>query len=140
MYLTKKERKRIRRQARAEREREKRDKMIMGLIPAPETKFKLSNFMKILGDQAVADPSKVEMRVIKEMQKRQLNHEMRNLARKLTPAERREKKRKKLLEDTSRQVHVAVFSVKDLSFGKLRFKVDVNAQQYNLTGSGKQSS
>ncbi|CAM9669403.1 unnamed protein product, partial [Ectocarpus fasciculatus] len=135
MYLTKKERKRIRRQAREEREREKRDKLIMGLIPAPETKFKLSNFMKILGDQAVADPSKVELRVIKEMQKRQLNHEMRNLARKLTPAERKEKKRKKLVEDTSRQVHVAVFRVKDFSYGKLRFKVDVNAQQLNLTGT-----
>lgn len=135
MYLTKKERKRIRRQAREEREREKRDKMIMGLIPAPETKFKLSNFMKILGDQAVADPSKVELRVIKEMQKRQLNHEMRNLARKLTPAERKEKKRKKLMEDTSRQVHTAVFRVKDFSYGKLRFKVDVNAQQLNLTGT-----
>ena len=49
LYLTKKERKRIRRSAREEREQEKRDKMLMGLIPAPEPKFKLSNFMKILG-------------------------------------------------------------------------------------------
>ena len=54
MYLTKKERKRIRKTAREEREREKRDKMMMGLLPAPEPKFKLSNFMKVLGDQAVA--------------------------------------------------------------------------------------
>ena len=137
MYLTKKERKRIRRQARQERELEKRDKMMMGLIPAPETKFKLSNFMKLLGDQAVADPSKVELRVIKEMQKRQLVHEMRNLSRTLTPTERKEKKRKKLIEDTSRQVYVALFRVKDFSSGKLRFKVDVNAQQLNLTGVGK---
>jgi hypothetical protein len=36
------------------------------------------------------------------MQQRILNHEMRNEARKLTPAERREKKKKKLMEDTSR--------------------------------------
>lgn len=54
MYLTKKERKRIRKTTREEREREKRDKMMMGLIPAPEPKFKLSNFMKVLGDQAIA--------------------------------------------------------------------------------------
>ena len=54
MYLTKKERKRIRKTAREEREREKRDKMMMGLLPAPEPKFKLSNFMKVLGDQAIA--------------------------------------------------------------------------------------
>ena len=59
VFLTKKERKRVRKAAREEKEREKRDKMMMGLIPAPEPKFKLSNFMKILGDQAVADPSKV---------------------------------------------------------------------------------
>lgn len=48
-YLTKKERKRLRKQVREEREREKRDKMMMGLIAPPEPKFKLSNFMKILG-------------------------------------------------------------------------------------------
>lgn len=80
MYLTKKERKRIRKQTRAAREQEKRDKMMLGLMPVPEPKFKLSNFMKLLGDQAVADPSKVEMKVIEQIQKRQLNHEMRNLA------------------------------------------------------------
>ena len=104
MYLTKKERKRIRRTTRHEREMEKRDKIMMGLIPPPEPKFKLSNFMKILGDQAVSDPSKVEKRVMQQMQQRVLNHEMRNAARKLTPAQRREKKKKKLQEDTSRWV------------------------------------
>jgi U4/U6 small nuclear ribonucleoprotein PRP3 len=136
LYLTKKERKRVRRTAREERELEKRDKMLMGLIPTPEPKFKLSNFMKILGDQAVADPSKVEKRVIQQMQQRRLNHEMRNLAKKLTPAEKKEKKRRKLQEDTSRQVQVAIFRVKDFSDPKHRFKVDVNIQQLNLTGTG----
>jgi hypothetical protein len=106
MFLTKKERKRVRKAAREEREREKRDKMMMGLIPTAEPKFKLSNFMKILGDQAVADPSKVEQRVVQQIQKRLLDHEMRNLANKLTPAERSEKQRRKLMEDTSRQVHL----------------------------------
>lgn len=137
LYLTKKERKRIRRTAREERETEKRDKLLMGLIPAPEPKFKLSNFMKLLGDQAVADPSKVEQRVQLQMQQRQLNHEMRNQAKKLTPAERKEKKRDKLLEDTSRQVHVAIFRVADFTDPKHRFKVDVNAQQLNISGTGE---
>ena len=45
--------------------------MLMGLIPPAEPKFKLSNFMKVLGEQAVADPSKVEMRVVQQMQQRQ---------------------------------------------------------------------
>jgi U4/U6 small nuclear ribonucleoprotein PRP3 len=135
MFLTKKERKRIRRKAREEREREKRDMQMMGLIKAPEPKFKLSNFMKILGDQAVADPSKVEQRVMQQVHERQLMHEMRNLAAKLTPAEKREKLRRKMTEDTSRQVAVALFRVKDLSSGRHRFKVDVNAQQWNLSGA-----
>ena len=133
-YLTKKERKKLRKATRAEREREKRDKMMLGLIPAPEPKFKLSNFMKILGDQAVADPSKIELRVLQQMQQRVLNHEMRNQANKLTPKERKEKKMKKLQEDVSRGVTVAVFRVTDFSCLKYRFKVDVNAQQLFLSG------
>lgn len=136
MYMTKEERKKLRRTTRKQRELEKRDKMMMGLIPAPEPKFKLSNFMKVLGDQAVADPSKVEMKVLQQMQQRVLNHEMRNQAAKLTPQQRKEKRLRKLQEDTSRAVHVAVFRVKDFSNLKYRFKVDVNAQQRFLSGVG----
>lgn len=136
-YLTKQERKKLRKATRREREMEKRDKMMMGLIPAPEPKFKLSNFMKILGDQAVADPSKVEMRVMQQMQQRVLNHEMRNQAAKLTPKERKDKKMAKLQEDTSKGVSVAVFRVKNFQNPKHRFKVDVNAQQLFLSGIGK---
>jgi len=136
MYMTREERKKLRRTTRKQRELEKRDKMMMGLIPAPEPKFKLSNFMKVLGDQAVADPSKVEMKVLQQMQQRVLNHEMRNLAAKLTPQQRKEKRLRKLQEDTSRAVHVAVFRVRDFSNLKYRFKVDVNAQQRFLSGVG----
>jgi hypothetical protein len=46
-YMTKHEQKKLRRTTRHEREQEKRDKMMMGLIPAPEPKFKLSNFMQV---------------------------------------------------------------------------------------------
>lgn len=74
---------------------------------------------------------------MEQMQQRQMNHEMRNQSMKLTPAERKEKKRKKLQEDTTRQVHVAIFRVADFSDPKHRFKVDVNVQQLNLTGTGK---
>jgi len=137
MYLTKKERKKLRKSIRQEREKNKRDQMMLGLLPAAEPKFKLNNFMKILGDQAVADPSKIELKVIQQVQKRILNHEMRNLANKLTPKERKEKKIRKLNEDLSRGCHVAVFRVTNFSCLKYRFKVDVNAQQLFLTGLGK---
>ena len=66
------------------------------------------------------DPSKVEMRVLQQMRQRELNHEMRNLSAKLTPAERKAKRISKLQEDTSRQVYVAVFRIKDFSDPKHR--------------------
>jgi len=137
IFLTKKEQKRVRKTRRQQVEQDRRDKQMMGLLPAPEPKFKLSNFMRILGDQAVADPSKVEARVLQQVKQREIAHEMRNLAAKLTPAERREKKAKKALEAaaTVRQITVAAFGVKSLANPRHRFKVDMNARQYYLTGT-----
>ena len=52
-----------------------------------------------------------------------MNHEMRNAARKLTPAERKDKKRSKILEDTSKASVVALFRIRDMTTGAtgLRF-------------------
>ena len=47
VYLTLKERKRIRRQNREEQRREIQDKITLGLLEAPEPKLKLANFMKV---------------------------------------------------------------------------------------------
>ncbi|CAM9721107.1 unnamed protein product [Phaeothamnion confervicola] len=137
VHLTDKERKRVRRQARQEREREKQDKIALGLLPAAEPKMKLSNFMKVLGEQAVADPSKVERLVMQQIGARKVKHEMANLARALTPEERRAKKARRLQEDTSQEVHVAVFRVAlaALEDPRHRFKVDKNAQQWYMTGA-----
>lgn len=61
-------------------------------------------------------------------------HEEANAARKLTPEQRKAKKLRKLKEDLSCGVHVTVFRVHDISNPALKFKVDMNAQQYHLTG------
>lgn len=57
-------------------------------------------------------------------------HDDRNLARKLTPTERKEKKMKKLLGDAEAGVAtmVSVYRVGTLSSPQLRFKVSVNAE------------
>jgi len=39
-----------------------------------------------------------------------------------------------LNEDTSHEVHIAIFKIKDLRNGKIRFKVTMTAEQFNLTG------
>ncbi|OQR84733.1 U4/U6 small nuclear ribonucleoprotein Prp3 [Achlya hypogyna] len=135
LMLTKAERKRIRRTARAERLKEVQDKIALGLLPPPEPKVKLSNMMRVLQDQAVADPSAIERKVRAQVAQREQNHEMRNLARKLTPEERREKTLRKLKADAAGDIHVAIFRAPDLSHPQHKFKVDVNAQQLHLTGA-----
>ncbi|KAH9110354.1 hypothetical protein LEN26_013806 [Aphanomyces euteiches] len=135
IMLTKAERKRIRRTTRAERLKETQDKIALGLLPPPEPKVKLANMMRVLQDQAVADPSAVERKVRAQVAQREKNHEMRNLARKLTPEERREKTLQKLKKDASGDICVALFKVPILTHPQHKFKVDVNAQQLHLTGA-----
>ncbi len=69
----------------------------------------MSNLMRVLGNEAVQDPTKVEAHVRAQMSKRLANHEKANAERKLTPEQRREKMVRKLKEDTSCGVQVAVF-------------------------------
>ena len=71
-----------------------------------EIKVKLANMMRVLDSAAVADPTKVEKHVREQMAKRQKKHEQDNLARKLTDEQKREKKIRKLQEDTSLGVKV----------------------------------
>ncbi|GMH63771.1 hypothetical protein TrST_g12045 [Triparma strigata] len=134
VYLTQKERKRQRRLNRAEKLQDLRDKQALGLVDAPEQKLTLANFMKVMGDSAVMDPSKMEAVVQKQIQARQDKHMADNEARKLTKEQKDEKKAKKRLEDTSKGLSVAAFFVLDISHRLHRAKVDLTAQQNNLSG------
>ncbi len=136
LQLTTKERKKIKRMSRLEKERERQDLVSAGLIPPKEPRLKLSNMMQILMDEAVADPSAVEAKVRAQMAKRAQAHLEHNSARKLSGQEKREKLRKKLQEDTSIKSSVLIYSTPSLSSKQIRFKIDMNAQQYNMTGIG----
>jgi len=135
MFLTKKERKKLRRQNRREALKEKMDKVRLGLIPPDEPKVKLSNLMRVLGNEAVMDPTKVEAHVRAQVAKRKADHEAANAERKLTPAQRKAKNSRKLQEDTSAGVNVAVFRVKNLHNPAKKWKLEKNASQLFLTGS-----
>ncbi|KFM61208.1 U4/U6 small nuclear ribonucleoprotein Prp3, partial [Stegodyphus mimosarum] len=134
LYLTKKERKKLRRQNRREAWKEKQEKIRLGLEPPPEPKVRMSNLMRVLGNQAVQDPTKVEAHVREQMAKRQKAHEEANAARKLTTEQKREKKMRKLKEDTSTGVQVALYRVLNLSNPAKKFKVEMNAKQLFMTG------
>ena len=51
-------------------------------------KVKMSNLMRVLGNEAVLDPTKVEATVREQMAKRLANHEKMNAERKLTPEQK----------------------------------------------------
>merc|ERR1711939_1026124 len=117
-----------------EREREKRERLRLGLLAPPKPKVKMSNLMRVLGSQTVADPSALEQKVRAAAAQRVKNHEMRNMARKLTPAERKDKMKKKQERDADEAIWVALFCVGSPDNPKVRFKIDINAQQTMLTG------
>jgi CheY-like chemotaxis protein len=53
-------RRELRRMKRLDKEKDKQEKVKLGLMPVPLPKVKLSNYMKIMGKEAIADPSRVE--------------------------------------------------------------------------------
>ncbi|XP_050210020.1 protein RDM16 [Mercurialis annua] len=135
LKLTKKEQKKLRTQRRLAREKDRQEMIRQGLIEPPKPKVKMSNLMKVLGSEATQDPTRLEKEVRTAAAEREQAHIDRNIARKLTPAERREKKERKLFDDPNTvETMVSVYRINDLSHKKTRFKVDVNAYENRLTG------
>jgi len=134
MHLTPKERKKLRRLKRQERTQEIRDKIKMGILQPPPPKVKMSNLMRVLGDEAIADPSAVERKVRSQVEQRRKEHEQRNEARKLPAEERKAKKKQKWMAETEPTTQVLVFKIRDLANKRHLFKIDMNAQQFHLTG------
>lgn len=133
--LTKRERKKLRTQRRLAAEKEKQDQIRCGLMAAPPPKVKISNLMSAMTNEAVADPSAVEAKVRSEIAQRLKNHEDRNAARKLTPAERKAKKRRKITNDPSGGgTPVTVYRIDQMPSQQKLYKIDKNAQQNHLTG------
>jgi U4/U6 small nuclear ribonucleoprotein PRP3 len=69
MFLTKKEHKKLRRQNRRENWKERQDKIRLGLLAPDEPKVKMSNLMRVLGNEQIMDPTKVEAQVRAQMAK-----------------------------------------------------------------------
>lgn len=134
LMLTTKEQKKLRRQRRMADMKEEQAKIRLGLVDPPPPKVKKSNMMRVLGEQAVKDPTAVEARVNREIAQRQNDHEQANLDRMLTKEQREEKLKRQQAQDEAKGVKVAVFRVDDLSCGKHRYQVDINAKNNAITG------
>ncbi|GMG39408.1 unnamed protein product [Ambrosiozyma monospora] len=90
--------------------------------------------MNVLTNDAIQNPTAVEMRVKKEIRERKKLHEKINQERALTKEEKLDKLKVKHERDLKKGYYSAVFTVKRLVNKQHAFKVDINAKQMNLTG------
>lgn len=134
MFLTTTEQKKLRRQRRMAEHKEQQAKIRLGLEPPPPPKVKKSNLMRVLGEQAVKDPTAVEARVNREIAERAEKHHEANETRKLTKEQQHEKLAAQQAADSAKGIQVSVYRIENLSYGKHRYQIDINAKQNSLTG------
>lgn len=134
MYLTSKEQAKLRRQRRMADLKEEQAKIRLGLIPPAPPKIKKGNLMRVLGDEAVKDPTSVEAMVNQQIAERHQKHVEANQDRKLTKEEQHEKLQTNQEKDAAKGLHLMVFKVGSLANGQHRFKVQKTAEQLALTG------
>jgi U4/U6 small nuclear ribonucleoprotein PRP3 len=134
MFLTAKEQAKLRRQRRMAELKEQQAKIRLGLEPAPPPKVKKGNLMRVLGEEAVKDPTAVEARVNREIAARHQTHVEMNEERKLTKEQRHEKLALNQEKDAAKGIRLMVFKIDNLSNGSHRFKIAKNAEQMALTG------
>ncbi|KAF9700916.1 hypothetical protein EKO04_001090 [Ascochyta lentis] len=134
MYLTAKEQAKLRRMRRAADLKEHQAKIRLGLEPPPPPKVKRGNMMRVMGEQAIADPTAVEMLVETQIAQRQHDHEQANEERKLDDDQRHAKLQTNQDKDAQKGLYLCVFKVNTLAFGKHRYQIDLNAKQHALTG------
>jgi U4/U6 small nuclear ribonucleoprotein PRP3 len=134
MFLTSKEQAKLRRQRRMADLKEQQAKIRLGLEPAPPPKVKKGNLMRVLGEEAVKDPTAVEARVNREIAARHQTHVEMNEDRKLTKEQRHEKLALNQEKDAAKGLRVMVFKIDNLANGAHRFKIAKNAEQMFLTG------
>ena len=134
MFLTAQEQAKLRRQRRMADLKEQQAKIRLGLEPAPPPKVKKSNLMRVLGEEAVKDPTAVEARVNREIAERLQKHLEMNEERKLTKEQIHEKLAEKKSMDASKGIYASVYKIDSLSNGRHRFKIAKNADQMSLTG------
>ncbi len=132
--LTSREAAKVRRQRRMENLKEEQAKIRLGLVPAPPPKVKLGNLMRVLGEEAVRDPTKVEAQVREQVAGREKAHLDMNGERKLTKEQAHAKLATQQAHDVAKGVHICVYRIDNLSNGRHRFKINKNAEQQSLVG------
>lgn len=111
VYLTDKEKKKLCRNKRIEKEKDKQEQVKLGLMPAPLPKIKMANYQKIMSKDAITDPSGTELIAKAIINKRQEDHLDRNEERKLTSEGRDQKMLRKHAKDLQTECRQALFRI-----------------------------
>lgn len=134
VYLTKKEMKKMRRNERLQRLKDKQDRIKLGIDPPPPPKVRLSNLMNVLANESARDPTALEMKVRQEAKARVQQHMRQNKERQLTKEEKSTKIQLQHERDLLRGRYVVVFRIESLANGKHLYKININAKQLDLHG------
>ena len=119
----------MRKKKRLEKERDKQEKVSLGLMPAPKARVTMSNYLRVMTKEAIADPSKCERDVKKIVAQRIQDHLNRNEEGKLTRDQKEAKMKRQHDRDLAKECRVAVFKISKIALqAQLKFKVDMNAQ------------
>jgi U4/U6 small nuclear ribonucleoprotein PRP3 len=131
LMLTKKEQKKLKRATNLEKQRDKQDRIKLGLLPPEEPRLTKTNFMRVLGHEAILAPSMVDSLMTKQTLTRQKKHLDLTNSTKKTSQEKKESKDLQLRKVV--ELNSMVFKIKYLNKKSL-FKINKNAEQYKLTG------
>lgn len=134
VFLTKKEMKKMRRNERLQKLKDKQDRIKLGIDPPPPPKVRLSNLMNVLANESARDPTALEMKVRHEAKARVDQHLKQNKQRQLTKEEKQAKIQLQHERDLSRGKFMVVFRIESLNNGKHLYKINMNAKQLELNG------
>ena len=141
--LTQKEYKKKRRMRRAAAHQELTQKIRLGLEPTPAPKLTKQNFMRVMPEEAIKNPTLVEHLVNQQIEERQTKHVESNESRKLSKEERLEKTKAQAERNAKMGLKQLVFSIAlgtDRPYQLLtkhKYLLQQNATQWHdLTGVG----
>lgn len=139
--LTSKEYKKKRRMRRAAEHEELTQKIRLGLEPTPAPKLTKQNFMRVMPDEAIKNPTYVENLVNTQIEERKDKHEEANASRKLSKEERLAKAKTNAERNAKMGLKQMVFRIllgTELPYQmatKHKFLLQKNAEQWHdLTG------
>lgn len=132
-YLTKTEKKKIYRINKNKKNEEIRNKQKLGLIKPPKARLTYNNYLRVLANEALTDPTSAEKKIKQAYKERFMKMIKLNKESMLTKQEKADKFKRKLEIDFKKKPVSILFILLNPSIQQL-YKVKINSKQLMLTG------